>query len=54
MLKLVAKISKLFVVLLIIFKVSTKLFWWSNKIIFKSRKISNPSAKSFFPYIIRP
>jgi len=36
MLKLVARISKFFAALLIIFKVPTKLFWWFNKIIFRS------------------
>jgi len=34
-LKLVARVSTFFA-LLIIFKVLTKLFWWSNKIIFRS------------------
>jgi len=40
-LKPVARISKFFAALSIIFKVSTKLFWWFNKIIFRSvsRKI---------------
>jgi len=49
--KLVAKISKFFAALLIIFKVPTKLFGWSSKIIFRSvsSKILDPSAKSFFP-----
>jgi len=39
-----------FATLLIIFKVPTKLFWWSNKIIFRSvsSKILDLSAKSFF------
>jgi len=39
-------------VLIIIFKVLTKLFWWFNKIIFRSvsSKILDLSAKSFFPY----
>jgi len=37
-----------------IFKVSTKLFWWVNKIIFRSisSKIWDLSAKSFFPCTI--
>jgi len=35
MLKLVARISKFFVAL-IIFQISTKWFWWSNRIIFRS------------------
>jgi len=54
MFELLTRISKFFVALLIIFKVSTKLFWWSNKIIFSSvfNKILDPSAKSFFPCTI--
>jgi len=36
MLELVARISKFFAALLIIFNFPTKLFWWSNKIIFRS------------------
>jgi len=47
MLKLVARISKFFGALLIIFKVTTKLFWWSNKIIFRF-VFSKILAKSFF------
>jgi len=41
-----------FATLLIIFKVPTKLFWWSNKIIFRSvcSKILDSSTKSFFPF----
>jgi len=43
-LKLIAKISKFFAALLVIFKVPTKLFYWSNKIRFKtiSSKILDP------------
>jgi len=36
-LKLIARImSKFLAALLIIFNILTKLFWWSNKIIFRS------------------
>jgi len=34
--KLVARVPKFFATLLIIFKIPTKLFWCSNKIIFRS------------------
>jgi len=49
MLKLVAKILKFFATLNV-FKVPTKLFYWLDKIIFRSvsSKIWDPSAKSFF------
>jgi len=36
MLKSITRISKFFAALLIIFKVPTKLFWWFDKIIFRS------------------
>jgi len=36
MLELVARLSKFFAALLNIFKLPTKLFWRSNKIIFRS------------------
>jgi len=36
MFKPVAGILKFFAALFVIFRVSTKLFWWSNKIIFRS------------------
>jgi len=51
MFKPVAGILKFFAALLVIFRVSTKLFWWPNKIIFRSAfsKILDSSAKSFFP-----
>jgi len=47
MLELVARIAKFFEALLIIFKTLTKLFGWSNKIIFKSvsSKILDSLAK---------
>jgi len=37
MLKIIIRISTFFEVLLIIFKIPIKLFWWSDKIIFWSR-----------------
>jgi len=54
MLKLDARISKFFTALVIIFKVLTKLFWWSNKIVFRSvsSKILAKSFSKIFPCII--
>jgi len=52
MFKLVARISKFFGPLLIIFKVTTKLFWWSNKIIFRSVFKQNFSKIIFLCTII--